>query len=465
MKINIKIKFMKDFSILLIDDEISQREPIKGFLKKKGFNVLDAGTYKEAIALFKQNDIDMVITDYRLSDKTGFDILEEVRKQNPNIPIVIMTAYGSIEDAVKIMKSGAYDYLQKPIELSELLHIIEKCYERSHLISENILLRQQLESHYKFSSIISQSDEMEAVLNMAGRVANSKASVLICGESGTGKELIAKAIHYSSPRKNKPFVVVNCAAMPETLFESELFGHEKGAFTGAEKMRIGKFEQADGSTLFIDEVGDIPLLIQVKLLRAIQFGEIQRVGSNKTMQLDVRIIAATNRNLNKMIEDNEFREDLFYRLNVVAIQIPPLRSRKLDIQPLVEHFIEKYAALNKKEVFSITKEALNLLTKYDFPGNIRELENIIQRAIVLTRNNYISIDDLPNIIKNNSFIKNKKDLLDLHLGDLNLKVEELEKILIEKAINATNYNQVKAAELLNISERTLRYKLNKYGFK
>jgi two-component system NtrC family response regulator len=326
----------------------------------------------------------MVITDYRLSDKTGFDILEEVRKQNPNIPIVIMTAYGSIDDAVKIMKSGAYDYLQNPIELSELLHIIEKCYERSHLISENILLRQQLESHYKFSSIISQSDEMEAVLNMAGRVANSKASVLICGESGTGKELIAKAIHYSSPRKNKPFVVVNCAAMPETLFESELFGHEKGAFTGAEKMRIGKFEQADGSTLFIDEVGDIPLLIQVKLLRAIQFGEIQRVGSNKTMQLDVRIIAATNRNLNKMIEDNEFREDLFYRLNVVAIQIPPLRSRKLDIQPLVEHFIEKYAALKKKEVFSITKEALNLLTKYDFPGNIRELENIIQRAIVLT---------------------------------------------------------------------------------
>jgi len=456
---------MKNYTILLVDDEISQREPIKGFLQKKGYNVLDAGNYVDAISIFKKNEIDLVITDYRLTDKTGFDVLEEVRKQNPKIPVVIMTAYGSIEDAVKIMKSGAYDYLQKPIELSELQHIIEKCYERSYLISENLLLKQQLENQHKFSSIISQSDEMEAVLNIAGRVANSKASVLICGESGTGKELIAKAIHYSSPRKDKPFVVVNCAAMPETLFESELFGHEKGAFTGAEKMRIGKFEQADSGTLFIDEVGDISMLIQVKLLRAIQFSEIQRVGSNKTMELDVRIIAATNRNLNEMIKNNEFREDLFYRLNVVAIQIPPLRMRKLDVQPLIEHFIEKYAKLNQKDVISITKEALNILTKYDFPGNIRELENIIQRAVVLTRNNYISVEDLPNIIKNNSFNKSKKDLLDLQLGDLYLKVEELEKTLIEKALNKANHNQVKAAELLNISERTLRYKISKYGLK
>ncbi len=456
---------MKNYTILLVDDEISQREPIKGFLQKQGYNVLDAGNYLDAISIFKKNDIDLVITDYRLTDKTGFDVLEETKKQNPNIPVVIMTAYGSIEDAVKIMKTGAYDYLQKPIELSELLHIIEKCYERSYLISENLLLKQQLENQHKFSSIISQSDEMEAVLNIAGRVANSKASVLICGESGTGKELIAKAIHYSSPRKDKPFVVVNCAAMPETLFESELFGHEKGAFTGAEKMRIGKFEQADTGTLFIDEVGDIPMLIQVKLLRAIQFSEIQRVGSNKTMELDVRIIAATNRNLNEMIKNNEFREDLFYRLNVVAIQIPSLRSRKIDVQPLIEHFIDKYAKLNLKDVISITKEALNILTKYDFPGNIRELENIIQRAVVLTRNNYISVEDLPNIIKNNSFNINKEDLLDLQLGDLNLKVEELEKTLIEKALNKASHNQVKAAELLYISERTLRYKISKYGLK
>lgn len=453
---------MKNYSILLVDDEAAQREPIKGFLEKKGYTVLDAGSYTEAIDLFNQNETDMVLTDYRLKERTGFDILKEVKRQNPNVAVVIMTAYGSIEDAVNIMKSGAYDYLQKPIELSELEHIIEKCYERSYLISENLVLKQQLESQYKFSSIISQSDEMEGVLNIAARVANSKASVLIYGESGTGKELVAKAIHCSSPRKNKPFVVINCAAMPETLFESELFGHEKGAFTGAEKMRVGKFEQANGGTLFIDEVGDIPLLIQVKLLRAVQFHEIQRVGANETLELDVRIIAATNRDLSEMIKNNEFREDLFYRLNVVAIQIPPLRSRKLDIHPLVEHFIDKYAKQNEKEVFSITKEALNLLTKYDFPGNIRELENIIQRAVVLTRSNYVSIKDLPNIIKHNSFNTEESGLLDLQIGDLNKKVEELEKTLIDKALKAAKNNQVKAAEMLNISERTLRYKKRKY---
>jgi DNA-binding NtrC family response regulator len=454
---------MQKFHILMIDDEDTQREAIAGFLRKKKYDVHTSSSCDEGIEYFRNNQVDLIITDYKMPEKTGEDVIKEAREINPAITIVVVTAHGKVDIAVDLLKKGAYDYIQKPIELMELIQIIEKVKERQYLISENEILRQQLKEKYSFDSIISESSEMEEVLNTTARVADSKASILIRGESGTGKELIAKAIHYASSRKDKPFVVVNCAAMPETLFESELFGHEKGAFTGANKQRIGKFEQADGGTLFIDEVGDIPAQIQVKLLRAIQFGQIERLGGDSTIDLDVRIVSATNRNLEEMIEKGEFREDLYYRFNVVTIRIPPLRKRKLDIKPLVSHFIKRYSNLNHIDKCEISKEALDALLKYNYPGNIRELENIIQRAVVLSRDGIITVKDLPDL-NLKSQTNNKNDIKPV-MGNLNQKVEEMEKMLIKEALEISGGNQVKAAEMLEINERTLRYKMSKYNLK
>ncbi|MBE0644695.1 MAG: sigma-54-dependent Fis family transcriptional regulator [Bacteroidetes bacterium] len=452
---------MSEFNILVVDDEESQRAAIAGFLRKKGFTVDEAANGRDAITFVRSHHIDLVLTDFRMPDLTGGDVLRAVRDINPDIPVVVITAFGSIETAVDIMKTGAFDYLQKPVELEELLLIIGRAREHCMLVSENRLLRAQLAERYSFANIISQSGPMEEVLNTAGRVANSKASVLVRGESGTGKELIARAIHTASDRRDKPFVVVNCAALPETLFESELFGHEKGSFTGADRQRIGKFEQANGGTLFIDEVGDIPLLIQVKLLRALQFGQIERVGGSETLQLDVRIVAATNRDLESMIAEGSFREDLYYRLNVVTIPLPALRDRREDIGPLVQEFITKYADINGKAVRSLSHEAMDALMRYDFPGNVRELENIMQRAVVLTRDDTITTRDLPpNITAAVAApLAGAPELLEL--GDLTERVESLERILIDKALEKSGGNQVRAAEILGISERTLRYKLAK----
>ena len=454
---------MKEFSILIIDDEQAQRESIAGFLAKKGYRTATAANGRDGVNYVRGHHVDLVLTDFRMPDITGEDVLREVHAINPSIPVIVITAYGSIESAVDLMKLGAYDYVQKPVDLDELLLGIERARERVLLVSENRILREQLAERYSFSSIISQSAEMEEVLNTAGRVASSMASVLVRGESGTGKELIARAIHQASERKDKAFVVVNCAAVPESLFESELFGHEKGAFTGADRQRIGKFEQADGGTLFIDEVGDIPLPIQVKLLRALQFGQIERVGGSETLELDVRIVAATNRDLELMMEDGSFREDLYYRLNVVTITIPPLRTRRLDIRPLVQEFIRKYAEINGKHIEGISAEAMDLLMRYSFPGNVRELENIVQRAVVLTREETITTRDLPPGLGEEQRVHAHAGASDLfELGDLNSKTEQLEKILIDRALEETAGNQVRAADLLRISERTLRYKLSKF---
>ncbi len=452
---------MKGYNILIIDDEAAQRETLKGFLQKKGFGVFDAGNGTDGIKVFSEKSIDLVLTDFKMPDMSGAEVLNEIIRINPITPVIVMTAYGSIEDAVGLMKSGAYDYIQKPVDLMELLMVIEKANERSMLISENEFLKKQLIERYSFASIVTNSPEMDSALNTAARVAASKAGVLIRGESGTGKELVARAIHLAGDRSDKPFIVINCAAMPETLFESELFGHEKGAFTGASSSRKGKFEEADGGTLFIDEAGDIPPAIQVKLLRAIQFGEVQRLGSNKSINTDVRIIAATNRNLEEMIARNEFREDLFYRLNVVTIEIPPLRTRKGDIPYLIDHFIRKYSESNNKQVEGVSREAAEVLLKYRYPGNVRELENIIQRAVVLTRDKIISKKDLPEcvfeIARQDCSARGALSEID----DLNQAVEMLERGMIEKALRQTGGNQTKAAEILNISERTLRYKLSK----
>ncbi len=454
---------MEDFTILVIDDEPAQLISLEGFLKRRGFRVYTARSGNEGYQIAREHIIDLVLTDFRMPDWNGLVVLRKMKELNPDMDVVVMTAYGSVNDAVEIMKAGAYDYLTKPIDLNELENLIHRVQERHHLIRENRLLKEQLQERFRFESIISQSKEMEEVLNLAGRVAASKASVLIRGESGTGKELIARAIHFASPRKDKPFVVVNIAALSENLIESELFGHEKGAFTGATQRRIGKFEQANGGTLFIDEVGDIPLPIQVKLLRAIQFGEIERVGGSKPIQVDVRIIAATHRNLEEMIRKGEFREDLYYRFNVVTIHIPPLRERKSDIPLLVDYFIRKFSAENGKHIKGITREALDQLMKYDYPGNVREMENIIERAVVLARGEYITSRDLPAQIHDVP----ETSLLDPYqLSDgYEKKLKAFEREMIQEALRRSGGNKSAAARLLGITERHLRSRLERLGLK
>ena len=386
---------MNKFTTLIIDDEEAQLISLKSFLSKRGIEIYTAKSGPQGLEIARKQTIDLVLTDFRMPEWSGLVVLRKIKELNPEIDVVLMTAYGNIEDAVEIMKAGAYDYLSKPVDLDELESLVNRIKEKHLLIAENKQLKEQLFERFKFDSIISQSGEMEEVLNTAGRVAKSKATVLVRGESGTGKELIARAIHYSSQRKNNPFVIVNVAAITETVMESELFGHEKGAFTGAQQQRIGRFEQANGGTLFIDEIGEIPLGIQVKLLRAIQFGQIERLGSNNSIELDVRIVAATHRNLEEMISNGEFREDLYYRLNVITINIPSLRRHKTDIPILINHFISKFAKENEKDVKGLDREALDSLMKYDFPGNVRELENMIEHAIVMCRGDHITIKDLP----------------------------------------------------------------------
>jgi DNA-binding NtrC family response regulator len=454
---------MKSMTILLIDDEAAQLKSLESFLKRREYKVFTASSGPEGYEIAKGEVIDVILTDFRMPEWDGLMVVQKMKALNPETDIVVMTAYGNIEDAVGIMKAGAYDYLNKPIDLDDLETLLKRVGEKRRMIKENSLLRDQLREKFNFDAITSRSEEMEAVLNTAGRVAASKATVLIRGESGTGKELIARAIHYASERRDRPFVIVNVAALSETLIESELFGHEKGAFTGAIQQRVGRFEQADNGTLFIDEVGDIPLSVQVKLLRAIQFGQFERTGGTKTLSVDVRILAATHRNLEEMISHLDFREDLYYRLNVIAIHIPPLHRRKTDIPLLINHFIGKFSRDNHKEIEGISQEALDLLLKYDFPGNIRELENIIEHAVVLCRDRHISVRDLPGQLN----MSGSRALLDpWHLDDgYETKLREFETVMIREALKKTGGNQSAAARRLQISERHLRSRLEILGLK
>jgi len=454
---------MNQLSILIIDDEEAQLNSLKSFLSRREYDVFTATNGKLGFGIVQKQLIDLVLTDYRMPDWNGLVVLRKIKEFNPEIDVVVITAFGNIEDAVEIMKAGAYDYLSKPIDLDELENLIKRVKEKRQLIVENQLLKEQLREKFKFDAIVSQSGQMETVLNDAARVASSKASVLIRGESGTGKELIARAIHFTSPRKDQPFVVVNVAALSENLIESELFGHEKGSFTGANQQRIGRFEQANNGTLFIDEVGEIPPQAQVKLLRAIQFGQIERLGGAKTIDVDVRIIAATHRDLEGMIRNGEFREDLYYRLNVVPIWIPPLRQRKTDISALADHFIQKYVKENQKEIRGITREALDQLMKFDYPGNVRELENLIERAVVFCRSEYIDKSDLPEQLQ----IIGSDSILDATRLDEGYeeKMQAFEKRMIEEALKRSQGNQSAAARLLGITERHLRSRLERLGMK
>jgi DNA-binding NtrC family response regulator len=448
------------FQILIVDDEKAQSEILEGFLVKQGYGAISAEDGQKALEKFRNGAFDLVLTDYRMPGMDGFQLLREVRRLNPEATVVIMTAYGTVGTAVAAMKEGAYDYLMKPIDLDELLLLIQRIEREIRLGQENRELKEQLREKFKVEFIVSSSRQMEEALNMVGRVSQSPATILILGESGTGKELIARAIHYSSPRAEKPFVKVNCASLPENLLESELFGHEKGAFTGAIARRIGRFEQADQGSVVLDEIGDLSPSLQMKLLRFLQEKEFERLGSNRTMKSDVRVIAATNRNLEEGIKKGTFREDLYYRLNVVTISLPPLRERKEDIPLLVEHFLKQYNRENKKNVTSLSKEAKDLLMRYDYPGNIRELENIIERAVVLCRGDTLTTQELPLNLKDS-----KVEAALERAGErrsLPGTLEEIERQLISQALGKSGGVQTKAAAELGISERVLRYKMKKY---
>ena len=447
------------FHILVVDDEPVQREMVGGFLKKQGFEVVAADSAENALALFRQHPFDLVLTDQKMAHMSGVELLQAVRTINPETPVMLITAFGTIEAAVAALKQGAVDYLTKPLNLDELLYRIRQVSDRYRIIKENRELREALRERHRIEGIIGESGQMLEALSLVRRVAPSEATVLIRGESGTGKELIAKAIHFASPRACGPLVKVNCAALPETLLESELFGHERGAFTGAVTSRQGRFEAANGGTIFLDEIGDLPLPLQAKLLRVLQEREYEKVGSSRPVKVNVRILAASHRPLEALIKAGQLREDLYYRLNVVTILIPPLRERRSDISLLMDHFLRHYAEKNGKTIRGLTSEGRDILLRYDYPGNVRELENIIERAVVLTRSDVIDSTDLPLTVHEPEIADGERE------RNLTIAVEALERRMITDALARADGVQTRAAESLGMSERGLRYKLVKYGFR
>jgi len=447
------------FHILVVDDEPAQREMISGFLKKQAFDVVVAENGAKALELFRQDSIDLILTDQRMPHLSGLDLLQAVRAINPETPVILMTAFGNIESAVSAIQGGAADYLTKPLNLEELLYRIRQVSERYRIIAENRELREALGERNRIEGIVGESGQMLEVLSLVRRVAPSEATVLIRGESGTGKELMAKAIHFASSRASGPLVKVNCAALPEALLESELFGHEKGAFTGALTSRRGRFELADGGSIFLDEIGDLPMHLQPKLLRVLQEREYEKVGSSRPVKVNVRILAASHRPLEVLIKAGQLREDLYYRLNVVTILIPPLRERRSDLAPLIDHFVHRFADKNGKTIRGLTAGAREVLLRYDYPGNVRELENIIERAVVLSRDDVIDSGDLPLTVQEPERADREPET------NLTAAVEALERRMIRDALAKSNGVQTHAAELLGMGERALRYKLIKYGFR
>lgn len=443
--------------VLLIDDDENLNKVLSFQLNQMGFNATTATDGSSGLNLFKQSAFDIVITDLQLPGMTGMELLTSIRRLDKNVIILIITAYGTVENAVEASKLGADDYLTKPFGKETLRFVIEKAIQLRKLQVENIQLRSELFQKYDFSNLVGKSSAMDDVLKLTGRVAESDATVLIQGESGTGKELIARAIHYNSPRKDKAFITVNCPSIPENLIESELFGHVKGAFTGALKDRKGKFQLAEQGTLFLDEIGDLKEDLQARLLRVLQEKEFERVGDSTPIKADVRVVAATNKNIEKLVQDGRFREDLYYRLNVVTILIPPLRERKDDIPFLVDHFIKKYG---KDKNYTMTEEGLDLILQYDWPGNVRELENTIERAIVISGEPVIT----PELLQPISKLVKQQVALPAEIGDTeNLTFEEIERRAILSALNKTQGNQTKAAMLLDIPRHVLIYRMKKLG--
>ncbi len=455
---------MAKHKILVVDDEKSMCEFLEIMLKKEGYDVTSTTSGKKALELLDNNLYSMVFTDVKMPGVDGFEVLRKTKEASPDTVVLMITAYGSPEGAVTAIKEGAYDYITKPFRVEEVKLTIKKSLERNDLIKENIRLRQEVEERYKFWNLIGKSPKMQRVYELVEKVSQTKANVLITGQSGTGKELVAKAIHYNSARKDRSFITLNCGAIPENLLESELFGHMKGSFTGAIANKRGLLEMAEGGTLFMDEIGELPLPLQVKLLRVIQEREFKRVGGTEDIKVDVRIISASNQDLQQKVAQGVFREDLFYRLNVIQIKLPPLRERKEDIILLTNHFIRKYSAETGKEVEGIAPEALELLLSYDFDGNVRELENIIERSITLETSPTITERHIRSYLNERMISKSMPPSLEIPEEgmDLNKVVEDLEKAFILKALEHTGGVKKKAAEVLGMNFRAMRYKLAKY---
>ncbi|MDZ4165601.1 MAG: sigma-54 dependent transcriptional regulator [Smithellaceae bacterium] len=444
--------------ILVVDDEESHRIMLRAVLREEGYEVAEAADGREAVRAVESEVFDIILLDIRMAEMGGIEALTEIRKISPLLPVLIMTAYASVKTAVEALKAGAFDYLKKPLDIEELKILIEKALEHYHLREENLALKERLGDRFNFSRIIGRGRSMKGLLDTLSMVAPTDATVLILGESGTGKEVVANAIHHNSFRAAGPFVKVACAALPETLLESELFGHEKGAFTGAVSRREGRFQLAHRGTIFLDEVGEMSPAIQVKLLRVLHEKEFEPLGSARTLKVDIRIIAATNRDLEREVKEGRFREDLFYRLSVIPIVLPPLRERKEDILPLAEHFLSRYQEKNRKSLKGISGKALDMLVRHDWPGNVRELENCIERAVIMAREDVILPADLPPHINTLSQVP-EGDLFNFSPG---ISLSEMERALIIKTLEDARGNRTRTAEILGINRRTLQNKMKEY---
>ncbi|HRZ86609.1 MAG TPA: sigma-54 dependent transcriptional regulator [bacterium] len=445
-------------TILIVDDEQNTREGLKSALEHDDYAIRLAASAEEALSVLQEEQVDLMITDLLMPGKSGIELMDEARKISPETLCIMITAYGTVETAVEAMKAGAYDYLTKPINIDRVEILVKRALASKRLANENVNLKKMLEKKYAREGIVGNSGEMTRIYELIGQVANSRATVLIQGESGTGKELIAKAIHMAGEKRDRPFIAVHCASLAEGLLESELFGHEKGAFTGAIERKIGRFELADGGTLFLDEVSEMSPSTQVKLLRVIQERQFERVGGTKTLKVDVRIITATNKDLMAEVKAGKFREDLYYRINVVHIMVPPLRSRSGDIPLLVNHFLKMYGMENKKIVEGVTPEAMKVFSGYSWPGNVRELQNCLETMVVLARNKVLDVKDIPANVMN--AIESVPAPLS---GQVPINLSDAEKELIKKALAETKNNKTRAAELLGLSRRTLHRKINEYG--
>ena len=456
----------KQTHLLIVDDDAGHLATLQTIARSWGYRVSVAEDGMIAVEMAKGQPFDLILMDVRMAALNGIEALRQIKTYNPAIPVLIMTAYSSVASAVEALKAGAYDYLTKPLDFETLHLTVERAMEHTHLKDENRQLKEKLQREFDLQNIIGTSPPMKALLDMVAMVAPSEATVLITGESGTGKELVARSIHYNSGRRTAPFVIVNCAALAETLLESELFGHERGAFTGADKRREGRFRQADGGTLFLDEIGETSPGMQAKLLRVLQEREIQRVGGDETLTVDVRILAATNRDLENEVQQGKFREDLFYRLNVVTVEIPPLKARHEDIPLLAQHFLKRFAARNRKAVKGFTPQAMDLLLKHDWPGNVRELENAVERAVILLSGDYITDRELPlsitqNVTRNSTEPIAVKDAGGLPTGAQSLA--DVEKDVILATLSETGGNKSETARRLGINRKTLHLKLKRYG--
>lgn len=448
--------------ILVIDDDDSGRNGLSMLLRSAGYEVTSAATGMSALDLIDREQFQVIVSDLFLPDKSGLDILQNVNKVSPSTDFIVVTGHASAQTAVRAMKEGAFDYITKPIDFDELKIVVSKALEKQKLLTENMYLRRQLQGRFEFNNIIGTSPAMNLVFERMRRIVKSDSSVLVTGESGTGKELVARALHYNGTRKDRPFVAVNCGAIPETLLESELFGHVRGAFTGAVKDKAGKFEAANHGTIFLDEIGTLPLHLQVKLLRVLQEQEVERVGSNKTLKLHVRVISATNSDLEGMVKRGEFREDLYYRLNVIPLHLPPLRERQQDIIYLTAYFLDKQCRLMGRAPCSISKQALEALEQYSWPGNVRELENLIERMIVLTDAAVITLDDVPAKIVGK---KGADDALTVTMPgqgmDMVATISHVEQSLILQALDSAGGVKARAAALLGINRTTLVEKIKR----